>query len=353
MAKVARAGVSEPLSEGERLERWRLPFSIVFAKSRINKENQSMNKLLLAAALAFAPAPAFAQDAPAAPAANPAPPAAAPAAALPDADPALWVVRDDDTVVYLFGTFHLLDGRPWFNDEVRTAFDASNELVMEAIVPEDLSSLQPMVLRYAIDPSGRTLSSRLTPAQNEALNAAIAPLGAPPGTFDRFEPWFMAMTLATVASQRLGINAANGPETILSAAARARGMPIAELEGFEWQFRLFDEMPEAQQIAQLTTTLDKIDELDEVLAPMLAAWSTGDVDGLVEIQNRGSDEDPALHRLLFTTRNAAWADWIRQRMARPGTVFMAVGAGHLAGNDSVQVALRTHGLRAERVPHVE
>ena len=62
----------------------------------------------------------------------PAPPAAAaPAASLPDADPALWVVRDADTTIYLFGTFHLLDGRPWFNDEVRTAFDASDELVIE------------------------------------------------------------------------------------------------------------------------------------------------------------------------------------------------------------------------------
>ena len=99
------------------------------------------------------PAPALAQ-APA-PAGRRAAPAAAP---LPDADPALWVVRDADTTIYLFGTFHLLDGRPWFNDEVKTAFDASDELVMEAILPEDPAALQPMVLRYAIDPSGRTLS---------------------------------------------------------------------------------------------------------------------------------------------------------------------------------------------------
>ena len=37
-------------------------------------------------------------------------------------------------------------------------------------------------------------------------------------------------------------------------------------------------------------------------------------------------------------------------MARPGTVFIAVGAGHLAGPDSVQAALAAHGLRATRVP---
>src|SRR3954470_1601184 len=90
---------------------------------------------LLAAALALAPTTGFAQPAPAAPA-----PAAAP---LPDANPALWVVRDADTIIYLFGTFHLLDGRPWFNDEVRTAFDGSDELVMEAVLPENPAALQP------------------------------------------------------------------------------------------------------------------------------------------------------------------------------------------------------------------
>ena len=125
----------------------------------MEKMQVKMTKLLLAAALLFAPAPGFAQDS----AAVPPPRRAAPAAPLPDANPALWVVRDADTTIYLFGTFHLLDGRPWFNDEVRTAFDASDELVMEAVLPENPASLQPLILHYAVDPQGRTLSSRLTP----------------------------------------------------------------------------------------------------------------------------------------------------------------------------------------------
>ena len=106
-----------------------------------------MKSLFLAAMLAFAPAAVLAQNVTA-----PAPP---PAAAAPvDADPALWVVRDEDTTVYLFGTFHMLDGRPWFNDEIRTAFDASNELVLEAIIPDNQAELQPLFAQLAIDPAG-------------------------------------------------------------------------------------------------------------------------------------------------------------------------------------------------------
>lgn len=299
-------------------------------------------------ALAFAPGAGLAQRD--APAQQPAPAAAAP---LPDADPAIWVVRDDDTTIYLFGTFHLLDGRPWFNDEVKTAFDASNELVMEAIIPDDLASLQPMIMRYAVDPQGRRLPDRLNAEQYAALGRALTRAGLPANAFDMFEPWFVSMTLATLAAQQLNVNAANGPETVLSRTAHERDMPIGELEGLEWQLRLFDAMPEDQQLTQLGETLGEIDGLAAMMAPMLDAWSRGDVEGLQRIIDAQGEEDPALHRLLFTDRNATWVTWIRDRMARPGTVFLAVGAGHLAGGDSVLAGLAAQGLHAERVPHVE
>jgi uncharacterized protein len=315
-----------------------------------------MNKLLLAALLAFAPGGAVAQDAPPVPAAAAPAPAAttppAPAAApLPDANPALWVVRDADTTIYLFGTIHLLDGRPWFNDEVKTAFDASDELVMEAILPENPMSLLPTLMRYAVDPAGRKLSDRLTAAETAALGRAVAPLGIPAAAIDRFEPWFAAMMLQGTAAHRMGLDAANGPEMILSRAAAERRMRVGELEGIEWQVRLFDNMPDALQLAELRSTLRELDNAPRVLGPLLATWSAGDHEGLARIMEGYGDGSPLLRRVLLTNRNAAWARWIHDRMARPGTVFIAVGAAHLAGRDSVQAVLAAHGISAERVPH--
>ncbi|WP_129791258.1 TraB/GumN family protein [Sphingosinicella sp. CPCC 101087] len=323
-----------------------------------------MKKLFLAAALAFIPAAAFCWTPP-----EPPSPATAPAdaksdmpspkapasasATLPDADPAIWAVRDEDTTIYLFGTFHLLDARPWFNDEVKAAFDSSDELVLEAILPDNPAELQPLILRYAIDPEGRKLSERLTPDQNAALAEAVSGLGAPVAVFDMLEPWFVSMTLAAVISQRVGITAEHGVESVLMRAARERDIPISELEGMEWQIRLFDSMPEEEQLAQLRQTLDSFHSLDETLAPMLTAWSSGDVEALHDQLTAHGEQDPDLQRLLFTDRNRTWARWIRERMARPGTVFVAVGAGHLAGSDSVQAVLRENGIVAERVPHIE
>ena len=58
---------------------------------------------------------------------------------------------------------------------------------------------------------------------------------------------------------------------------------------------------------------------------------------------------PALYKLLISDRNKAWAEWIDSRLDKPGKVFMAVGAGHLAGRDSVQRYLKDKGIASSRV----
>ena len=118
------------------------------------------------------------------------------APALPDADPAIWVVKDPDTTIYLFGTFHALDGSTdWFNEEVKAAFDQSNELVLEIPPAQDQSAMQQVIAKYALDTSGKPLSSKLSPAARDKLTKALAGIGAPPTAFDKFKPFFAALML--------------------------------------------------------------------------------------------------------------------------------------------------------------
>jgi uncharacterized protein YbaP (TraB family) len=307
-----------------------------------------MKKLLQslsALALGLAAAPLPAQGAPA-----PAPPTAAP---LPDADPALWVVRDEDTTIYLFGTFHMLDGRPWFNDEVRAAFDASGELVLEATQPENPASIGMLVARFALDPQRRLLSQRMTPQDNERLDRALSDLELRQLAAQPIDPWYASITITVAAVQRLGLLGANGAENALTAAARERNMPVDQLESFEWQMRLLDGIPEELQLFMLRSTLDELGRLPQIIGPALDAWSRGDVERLEAVLNEPTSDNPELRRIFLGERNRTWAAWIRERMARPGVVFIAVGAGHLAGRDSVQAVLAEGGLRAERVPHIE
>ena len=298
---------------------------------------------LCALGLAFSAEPAPAQPPAAAP---------APAAALPDADPALWVVRDRDTTIYLFGTFHMLDGRPWFNDEIRTAFDASDELVLEAVMPEGgQAAIAQLVARYAVDPQGRALSQRVPEPDRGALERALgeanlAMLAAAP-----IDPWYASLTITVAAVQRAGLLGSNGAEGALTTAAQQRNIRVGQLESFEWQMQLMDGIPEDLQLFMLRGTLAELARLPQIIGPALEAWSRGDVERLEAVLNDPTSDNPQLRRLFLAERNASWARWIRERMARPGTVFIAVGAGHLAGHDSVQTLLAQQGIRAERVPH--
>ena len=275
--------------------------------------------------------------------------AQAPAAALPDADPAMWVVKDKDTTVYLFGTVHALDGkRDWFNDEVKTAFDASQEVVFEILTPEPAKA-QAVIMEKAVDKSGKTLTSRLSPEQAKKLAAELASVGAPANALDQFEPWFASTQLAMIRFAKKGINPANGVEAKLREAAQKAGKPMGEVETFEWQINLFDTLPEDLQLAMITGYIDELEKGDEMIAKMMDSWAAGDIQTLSGVMNEALDDSPQLYKLALTDRNARWAEWIQKRMEKPGTVFMAVGAGHLGGKGSVQEYLSQRGIKAERV----
>jgi uncharacterized protein YbaP (TraB family) len=279
--------------------------------------------------------------------------AAEPAApATTDADPALWVVKDKDTTIYLFGTVHVLKpGLGWFDEAVKSAFDKSDELMLEIVMPDDQAAMAKEMMPLAIDQSGKTLSSRLDAEELKAYQAALASLGITPAQFDMFEPWFPAITLSVLPLTKLGYDPEQGVEKLLTASAKKSGKPVAGLETLSQQLGFFDALPETQQIAFLNSVVKDLDKLGPQLDKMVGQWAKGDPDALAVTMNESLAATPELAATLLWDRNARWADQLKARMDQPGTVFVAVGAGHLAGDKSVQDYLKARGLVAKRVKY--
>ncbi len=286
------------------------------------------------------------------PTAHAAEPAAAAVPATTDVDPALWVVKDKDTTIYLFGTVHVLKpGLGWFDEAVKTAFDKSDRLMLEMVMPDDQAAMLKEMMPLAIDQSGKTLSSRLDAEQLKAYQAALASLGIAPAQFDMFEPWFPAMTLSVLPLTKLGYDPEQGVEKLLTASAKKSGKPVAGLETLSQQLGFFDALPETQQIAFLNSVVKDLDKLGPQLDKMVLLWAKGDPGALAVTMNESLAATPELAATLLWDRNARWADQLKARMDQPGTVFVAVGAGHLAGAKSVQDFLKAHGLVAKRVKY--
>lgn len=279
----------------------------------------------------------------------PAPANATPAAATVDADPALWVVKDADTTIYLFGTIHVLKpGLSWFDEAVKTAFDNSDELRLEMVLPP-AGEAQAAAMKLGTTTSGPTLPEQLPPALRPRYFNTLANYGLPATALDRFRPWFAANNLTILPLMKLGFALDSGAEQVLTRAAKDAGKPVTGFETLNEQLGYFAGLSESAQVVYLKGVIDEIDTVGTTVDSMVASWSKGDPDGLAKLLNDDLNDNPELAKTLLADRNARWADWIAARMAKPGTVFIAVGAGHLAGKDSVQAKLAAKGIKATRI----
>lgn len=268
-----------------------------------------------------------------------------------DADPALWLLEDEDTKVYLFGTMHAL--KPdvvWFDDAVAAAFAEADELVLEMLEP-DAEAIGPVLAQKAMFAPGEGLSKVLTAEQYTRFETAAGTVGIPAQALEQLRPWFAGVTLATAPLAKYGYLPDSGAEKVLMKAAAERGLPQIGLETFEQQMGFFSGLSDDDQVAFLMSGVDDVADMEATFARMETAWATGNTAMTAELMNEGMEELPILYDVLLAERNADWADWIGTRMDQPGTVFVAVGAGHLAGDDSVQNLLAAKGLTATRVEY--
>ena len=270
--------------------------------------------------------------------------------AVKDVDPALWVIKDADTTIYLFGSVHILKpGLGWFDDGVKTAFDRSDQLVLELVEPP-AAEAQALFGKLAMDQQGKSLRSKMNDADRAVYDAAMGKLGIPSAAFDPFEPWAAAITMSLLAAQKSGFDPNSGVERQLTAAAKVSNKPIGGLETMAFQLGVFDSLPEAEQIAFLVETAKMIDDVGSTTDKMVAMWASAETESLGQLMNEGL-ASRTLYDALLTKRNANWAQWISAQMKKPGVTFMAVGAGHLAGPTSVQALLPAYGLTATRLAY--
>ena len=266
------------------------------------------------------------------------------------ADPALWVVRDEDSTIYLLGTVHVL--RPdtvWRSPAIDAALAEADALWIE-VEADDPAAMQPLVARYGLDPAN-PLSSKLTAEQKARLDAAAAGMGASGAALEPLRPWLAGLTLSVGPLVKAGYDPASGVETKLKAAARAAGKPIRTLETLDQQIGFFADLPPAVELAFLLSALDEIDTGPATLDALVAAWSAGDQEALNALMVSEMAADyPELYQALLVDRNKDWAGQIQTLLAGKGVTVIAVGAAHLVGDDSVQVQLLARGIAVERLP---
>jgi uncharacterized protein YbaP (TraB family) len=274
--------------------------------------------------------------------------AAQPAAA----EPGIWVVKDKDSTIYLFGTVHVLKPETqWRTPKIDKAIADSGELWLElpGMSDEEMAAaLMPLVVKVGLSPD-KPLSQRLTPEEYKSLLEAAKLANLPEQLIAMARPWFAAIGISASAYTRAGYDPKSGVEEKLKAAFGERSIKAQGFETAEQQLQIFASMSEEEEMAFLRSTLKEYDQAPVELDKMVAQWAAGDVASLGKmLVDQTKEISPALYDEILTKRNANWAVKIQDMLKGSGTAFIAVGAGHLLGPDSVQAQLKKKGIEAKR-----
>lgn len=280
---------------------------------------------------------------------------AAPGAGASDtATPATWRTADADTEIFLLGTFHILPkDLNWRTAAIDKAFNDAGIVYFEA--ETDAPDAQPRTLSVLMSegfaPQGSHLSDIMDPADVAALKSISAAVGLPFAGVDPMRPWNAFLTLSVQFIIQQGFDPGAGVDAVLLAEARTKGKDIRFFETLEEQLALFTGLSPETEKALLEITVREWDDQKRAFNSVFDAWRTGDTAFIDAEMNRTMrDEAPTVYDRLLVDRNKAWADTIEQTMGREtGTIFVAVGAAHLVGDQSVQAMLEKRGVVFTRV----
>tara|TARA_R110000868_G_scaffold13584_2_gene63163 strand:- start:7323 stop:8267 length:945 start_codon:yes stop_codon:yes gene_type:complete len=269
-----------------------------------------------------------------------------------EASPAIWEISDEDSQIYLLGTFHILPASlDWQSDAMLADLRAADSLYLEADVhsPEAEARVQAMVVQMGLNPAGVTLTSMLD-AETAALLAEVAPtVGATPAMLDPMRPWLAEIVLAVAQMQALGLDPTAGVEQSLLAAVQGTSVEMGYFETAEDQMNAIAGQPEEIQLKSLAEGLREMERMPDMLDQMVRAWATGDVETIDSLINSEMREDaPEVYEALIVQRNRNWMPQILALLDGEGTVFIAVGAAHLTGDDGVIAQLRAAGVEVTR-----
>lgn len=262
--------------------------------------------------------------------------------------PALWVLKDEDTTIHMFGTVHLL--RPeteWRSPAFEAAFASADKLVLEADTtsPEAQASMAGLIPKYGIFQSGESLNDVIDDADEPIVEAALLTFGIPLAGMQVMKPWLVGLQMSVMQIQKAGFDPESGVEPILTAEAATANMSIGYLETAEDQISILAGGEMADQVESLIFASHTLEYGPKILDSLVSEWADGDVAGLGEIMAEpeaiGGEK---AYEALLVNRNKNWVPQIKAMLDEPGTVFVAVGAAHLAGPDSVITMLRAEGF---------
>ena len=264
--------------------------------------------------------------------------------------PLMWVIRDHDSTVYLFGSIHVMcDGINWMTPGIAKRFDSADTLWLEVDDIDDKSHMAEVARRYMYNPQGH-MTDGLSADEVHDLDQRLGQYDLNSQGLQGLHKWAVGLVLMQHQLAGMGLDSDNGIDATLLRRARVKDKPVHGFETIEQQMQLMSPRDDAEDLDSLRVTLKEFDETPGMVDELIAGWLSGDEATLDKyLIDKTRDEDPDGYQKYIVTRNVTWVPKIEHILAGKGVVFIAVGTAHLVGPDSVIALLKKDGIKATPV----
>ncbi|MFN8253612.1 MAG: TraB/GumN family protein [Ferruginibacter sp.] len=259
----------------------------------------------------------------------------------PDHNSLLWEISGNhlSKPSYLFGTFHLIckNDIP-AGSQLQEAVKASGEMYMELDLDDPATMMGGlMLMRMRGD---TTLKTLYTEAEYKKVADFFKDsLQMPLAMLNSTKPFFLS---AMLYPKMLPCKTMTGVEEELMKMAKAHHKEIRGLETMAFQAAVFDSIPYTVQAKELLHSIDSLAEYRRLFDTMVQAYRSQQLNKIEEQFSKtefGMEEN---QDILLDNRNRNWVGQLKKIM-KAGPVFIAVGAGHLVGEQGLIALLKKEG----------
>lgn len=277
----------------------------------------------------------------------------------------IWTAAKDTTEITVVGTMHIYDPRL---EELRTQLAetvATADLVLLEATPKEEAQLQEMITRepdrlFIVD--GPTLPELVDEDTWQLILAAASERGIPSFLAAKMQPWYLSMTLAVpscaMADMMAGVR---GLDHMIIEDAQAAGVPMQAVEPYTTLFDLFGDDNMDDQISMLRVSMLVPDLQQQMFVAMLDSYFAEEIGQLWELSRLAMSDVPGMDPVagnamfdemeesLLNMRNRNWIPVITAAAEGHNNIVVAVGAGHLIGEQGVLQLLENEGWTITRV----
>jgi len=260
----------------------------------------------------------------------------------------LWRISGNGLAVssYLYGTIHLIDQESFFmDDETIKAIEKSQEVIFEIDIEEEMNPVALFALMPKMMMKDKSLKDLLKEEDYKLVSDKLKDAGLPSFLADKLKPMFVSMMLENPQEDGdTEVNMVSYEMKIMEMATEQK-KSMSGLETAMYQMSMFDSIPLDQQATMLvegikdTTEANGLDNLAKI-------YGSRDINKMVDMMEDMSGNE--FKEFLLVGRNRNWIPVMEGKMTE-GSMFFAVGAGHLGASFGVINLLRKAGYKVEPI----